>query len=249
MSHPPLNAFEQFNPAPPRRTKTPIATKATKGGWRLVLLTGLLMMGPMLGCGLTAPNYVVPRYAAETAPGAGTAVQVAAPLDARHFTNANTRGPVPTLRGDAQDSALTARVVGRMPVTMETLGANVELPPEESVSAWVQKALVQGLREAGLDAQPASTGHSGPELQATIVSFWLNVRNSPGPSVVVYRAEIELTGDLQRFREGRTVTATGSVSQIGLNYALFRKSFDAALQAIAQSTAQTAVPGTPLPTN
>ena len=240
---------------------------ASRGGSNRLAAVGLLcalalMVWMGAGCALTAPLHVESKYAPETPPGPGAEVVIETPLDARHFTTSDSRAPVPSLRGDPQDAELTARVVGRMPQTEFSLGPNVTLPPGQTVSSWIQKALVEGFREAGLNAEaaPASNNgetdasaapskHSGAPaaLSATVVSFWLNVRNAPGPSVVVYRADIEITGDLPRFREGRTVTATGSVSQIGLDYALFRKSFDAALKAIASATAQAAVPGTPLP--
>ena len=248
----PLFLSKRQTASAPRRGEARIAIRG--------LLSAFALAWVSAGCALSGPLYVESKYAPETPPGAGSAVMIERPLDARHFTTSDSRAPVPSLRGDPQDAELTARVLGRMPQTEFSLGPNVTLPPGQTVSGWIQKALVEGFREAGLNAEAASNegdtdtasapskhSNASAALSATVVSFWLNVRNAPGPSVVVYRADIEITGDLPRFREGRTVTATGSVSQIGLDYALFRKSFDAALKAIAGATAQAAVPGTPLP--
>ena len=214
--------------------------------WNLAIALVALSIFVILGCGHAGPVNVIPRYEPETVPSAGTPVSVSMPVDLREFVNSDMRGDawVPMFRGDMDNHTLTARVIGRIPVNQQELGDNVVLPVGDSLAAWVQKSIVQGLREAGLDAQPASTSPNGIQLKANIISFWMDVQKTENIWLMVEcRAEIELVGDLPHLREGFVIRLQRSEGRIESydwqltprqlqNYYL-RKVFDSALQDLA----------------
>jgi hypothetical protein len=196
-------------------------------------------------CALTTPHHVESRFAPADVIEQPMAVIVSAPVDARPFTDASNRAPVPSVQGDPSDTTLTSRTVGRRLSTRSMLGPNVTLPPGESVAAWVRHAVVDGLRQAGVRAGPAVAApahevESLPRLDVTIRQFWLDVKPGRNLAVVEYRAEIEILGDWPRFGEGRIVQTQGTVSAAALDMTLWRRTFDRALAEIARETARAA---------
>ena len=199
-------------------------------------------------CGLLSPAYVEPKYAPATPLAAGPGVTVAPAIDARPFTGASNRAPVPSVQGDPQDAELTARAIGRRPSGTGMLGANVTLPPGETVAGGVGRAVFAGVRLGGGGGGAAGAGaHDGASkthLGVTIASFWLDLKPGPSPvAIIEYRARIDLMGDWPRFREGRQVEVRGTVSAGGLDNTLWRRAFDRALAAIATETARELQPG------
>lgn len=214
----------------------------------LAVASGVLASVLGGACALTAPHHVDSRFAPADAVEQPIDVIVAAPVDARHFTDASNRAPVPSVQGDPSDTALTARTVGRRLSTRSMLGPNVTLPPGESVAGWVRHAVVDGLRRAGVRASPAAARPAGgadtlPRLEVTVRQFWLDVKPGRNLAVVEYRAEIEILGDWPRFGEGRIVRAQGTVSAAALDMMLWRRTFDRALAEIADATARAAGEG------
>jgi hypothetical protein len=127
------------------------------------------------------------------------------------------------------------------------LASNIVLPPGESVSQWVGRAVVEGLRSAGIEAELASAeaddgASPSPRLSVSIHQFWLDVQPSAGLATVEYRVAIALQGDVRGFHEGASIAAQAGVSAGGLDMTLWRRSFDRALEAIAEKTAQQADP-------
>lgn len=210
---------------------------------------GMLSVAALLGsaCGVTTPLYLDSGYETPTPEPGAVRVVVATPVDARGFSSASNRAPVPSVQGDPADPALTARVVGRRPTATGMLGSNVLLPPDQSVSQWVGRAVVEGLRQAGIaavaeGAAGAPADPSVPRLEVSIHDFWLNVQPSPGLATVVYRVDLAILGPLTGFREGARIPAQNGVSAGGLDMTLWQRSFDRALADIASGVAAAADP-------
>jgi len=206
------------------------------------LVIGVIGAG---GCALTRPHVLESRYATVELPRSAEPVHVGDPVDARRFTDASNRAPVPSVEGDPDDTTITARTVGRRLVGTGMLGPNVMLPPGESVAGRVREAIVSGLRRAALGAVPAAgayedTDRPSPRLDVTVQQLWLDVKPSRTLAVIEYRARIEIEGDWPRFREGRTIEARGTVSAAGLDMTLWRRAFDRALEEIAAATTRAA---------
>jgi hypothetical protein len=213
---------------------------------------GSLLLALMTtACGITKPLYLESKYAIPAAPTGAVQVVVATPVDLRPFSSASNRAPVASVQGDPADSALTARVVGRRLDGLDMLGPNILLPPGESVAQWVGRAVVDGLRDAGVEAVLDSAGpvdatdgaHPTPaRLRVSIHEFWLDVKPAAGLATIEYRVEIALQGSVPGFGEGAGASAQGGVSAGGLDMTLWRRSFDRALQEIATKTARLADP-------
>ncbi len=196
---------------------------------------------------MSKPLYLESRYAIPNAATGAVQVVVATPADLRPFSGSSNRAPVPSVQGNPADAALTARVVGRRVDGINMLASNIVLPPGESVSQWVGRAVVEGLRTAGIEAElAAAEADDGatrpPRLSVSIHEFWLDVQPSAGLATVEYRVEIALQGAVRGFNEGANVSAQAGVSAGGLDMTLWRRSFDRALEAIAEKTAQQADP-------
>jgi hypothetical protein len=192
-------------------------------------------------CATGAPQYVESEYTPASPPAASPTVLVAEPVDARAFTDASNRAPVPSVQGDPKDTALTTRVIGRRPATKRTLGSNVTLPEGQRVVDFVGQAVADGLRQAGVTATTAGATSGGganalPRLAVTVRDFWLESRPRGEVAVIEYRFVIDVQGDWPRFRDGRTIESRGTVSSGGLNTVLWRRTFDRALEDIAKQT-------------
>jgi len=218
-----------------------------RGEWEAMVLALIVVGLTSSACGMTAPLYLESRYQTPAPVPGPVRVVVATPVDARIFSSSSNRAPVPSVQGDLADAALTARVVGRRPTATGMLGSNVLLPPDESVAQWVGRAVVEGLRQAGIAA--VAEGAAGPppdpslpRLEVSIHDFWLNVQPSPGLPTVEYRVDLALLGPLTGFREGARIPAQNSVSSGGLDMTLWRRSFDRALADIATGVAGAADP-------
>ena len=233
-----------------RRRRVVLSSATGRAG-----ITSMLLIWIATACGLTTPLYLESQYAIPTTPTATVQVVVATPVDLRPFSAASNRAPVPSVQGDPADAALTARVVGRRLNGLQMLGPNILLPPGESVSLWVGRAVVEGLRAAGVPAVLAASGPNRaalgrPEpssLRVSIHEFWLDLKPSAGLPTIEYRVEIALQGSVAGFREAAGATAQGGVSAGGLDMTLWRRSFDRALDEIASKTAELADPLGPRP--
>lgn len=211
---------------------------------RRLRLAGALAATALLAgaCAAGAPQYVESEYTPAAPPATAPAVVVAEPTDARVFTDASNRAPVPSVQGDPKDTALTARVIGRRPATKRTLGSNVTLPEGQRVVDYVGRAVADGLRQAGIaatttDAAAGAGAAPLPRLTVTMRSFWLESKPRGEVAVIEYRFVVDVQGDWPRFRDGRTIDSRGTVSSGGLNTVLWRRTFDRALEDIAKQTA------------
>lgn len=207
----------------------------------------LLLSVVVSACGLTSPLYVESKFSAPTPLSTPPVVVVAPPVDARRFTAASNRAPVPSVRGNPLDSDLTTRTIGRRLSGTGMLGANVTLPPGESVAHWVGRAVVDGLRRANVpavaaDSEAVDVPMEVPHLEVTVLAFWLDVKPEAAIAIIEYRAEVEISGDWPRLAGGRTVSTQGTVSAGGLDNTLWRRSFDKALDDIVAKTARAVDP-------
>lgn len=237
---------------PQRTTRTRDRRPLIAGHRRVcACLASLLLALSTAACGMTKPLYVESHYAIPAAPTGAVQVVVATPVDLRPFSSASNRAPVPSVQGDPDDSALTARVVGRRLDGLEMLGPNIVLPPGESVALWVGRAVVAGLRDAGVEAvlesatpPAAARGNlpAPPRLRVSIHEFWLDVQPAAGLPTIEYRVEIALQGSVPGFRDGASAAAQGGVSAGGLDMMLWSRSFDRALQQITTKTSGLADP-------
>jgi hypothetical protein len=175
----------------------------------------VLVLALLTGCA-TSRSVITPSISAGSNPAQGPAVRIDSVTDARVFQARPPEADMPSLNAsDVNESALTARAVGRKRNGFGQALGDIVLPEGESASKVVGIALTKGLRESGY--RVLAKGDPGYEqaapVSARIHQLWTWV--NPGFAAVRTsgRVDVTVSGNLKLLEgSGKKVTAEATES-------------------------------------